>query len=124
MIDQRGNVFAALAQRRDLDVENIQAVVKIRAKFPLLDQLLQVLVGRRDDAEIDLDGLIAAHAHNLALLQNTQQVGLRLQADVADLVEKNRAALGDFELALLAILRAGERAFLMPEEFALQQRLG
>ena len=45
------------------------------------------------------------------------------RADVADLVEENRAALGNFELAFLAILRAGERALFVSEEFAFQQRL-
>jgi hypothetical protein len=50
MIDQRRNIFPALAQRRNLDVEDIQAIVKIGTKLAFLNQLFQVLVGSRDDA--------------------------------------------------------------------------
>ena len=85
---------------------------------------LQVLVGGGDAAEIHFDLLIAAHPHDLLLLQHAQQVGLGPQADVADLVQKYRAAIGHFELALFAILRAGERAFLVAEQLAFEQRFG
>ena len=124
MIDQRRNVFAALAQRRQLDVKDVETIEEVGAELPFLDEQLEVLVGGGDDAEIDLDGLVAADAHDLALLQDAQQVGLRLEADVADLVEEDRAAFGDFELALLAVLRSGECAFLVAEQFAFEQRLG
>ena len=82
------------------------------------------LISGGNAAEIDLDNLIAADARDLALLQHAQQIGLRLQADVADFVEKYRAAFGDFKFSLLAILRPGERAFFVTEEFAFEQRLG
>src|ERR1019366_9664338 len=51
------------------------------------------------------------------------QVGLRLERDVSNLVEENRSALGNFKFSFLAGLRAGKRALLMTEEFALQKRL-
>ena len=44
-------------------------------------------------------------ALELALLQHAQQLHLRAQVDVADLVEEQRAALGQLEAALLALLR-------------------
>ena len=50
VIDQQRDVFAALAQRRQLDVEDIQAVVKVGRNLPFLDQLLQVFVGRGHDS--------------------------------------------------------------------------
>ncbi len=43
---------------------------------------------------------------------------------LADLVEEERAALGRREVARVALLRAGERALLVPEELGLEQRLG
>ena len=124
VVDQRRDIVAALAQRRQFDVEDIEPVEKVGAELALLDQLFQILVGGGDAAEVHLDDLVAAHARDLALLQNAQQIGLRLQADVANFVEENRSAFGNFELAFLAVLRAGERAFLVSEEFALEQRLG
>ena len=122
MIDEQRDVLLALAQRRQRDAENIQAVVKVGAEGSLFDQRRQILVGGGDGAEIHFDRLVAAHARDLLFLEDAQQVGLSFQADVGNLVEKNRAPFGDFKLALLAVLRAGEGALFVPEELAFQQR--
>ena len=63
-------------------------------------------------------------ALELALLQHAQQLHLRAEVDVADLVEKQRAAVGQLEAALLPRLRAGERALLVAEQLGLDQALG
>ena len=86
--------------------------------------MLQGFVGGGDATEIDLDLLVAADAGDLVVLQHAQQIGLRLQADVADLVEKNRAAFGDLKFPFLAILGAGERSLFVAEQLAFQQRFG
>jgi hypothetical protein len=53
----------------------------------------------RRDAHVDLDRLRAADRLHRLLLQHAQHLGLRLQAHVADLVEEERAAVGQLELA-------------------------
>src|SRR4051794_12445683 len=83
-----------------------------------------MLIRSGDTAEVDLDDLIASDAGNFPFLQHSQQVSLRLQTDVPDLVEKYRATFGNFKLPLLSILRSRERALFVSEEFALEQRLG
>ena len=70
---------------------------------------------------LTLIGLGAAEPLELALLQHAQQLDLRRQVDVADLVEEQRAALGQLEAALLARLGAGERALLVAEQLRLDQ---
>jgi hypothetical protein len=62
--------------------------------------------------------LIAAHSHDLALLQDAQQIGLVLQTDIADFVKEHSAAAGRFELAFSPVLGAGERSFLLAEQLA------
>jgi hypothetical protein len=86
-----------------------------------LNQRFEVLIGGGDAPEIHLDLLVAAHADDLLFLQHPQQIRLCLETDVADLVQEDAAAVGHFEFALLAVLRAGERAFLVAEQLALQQ---
>ena len=71
-----------------------------------------------------LIGCLAADALELALLQHAQQLGLHRRRDVADLVEEQRAAVGELEAAELALDGAGERALLVAEQLALEQRLG
>ena len=72
-------------------------------------------------AHVDADRLVAADALELLLLQRAQELRLRLERHVADLVEEERAAVGGLELALAARDRAGERAALVAEELALDQ---
>ena len=45
-------------------------------------------------------------------------------ADLPDLIEEQRPAVGQLEAPQLGVHRPGERAFLVPEQLALQQRLG
>ncbi|MNQ84229.1 hypothetical protein D3C85_993500 [compost metagenome] len=82
-------------------------------------------MGGGDHADIHGSGLRCAEAQHFALLQYPQQAGLQRHRHVADLVEEQGAGMGGFDQAGLATLaRAGEGAFLVTEEFALQQRLG
>jgi len=43
------------------------------------------------------------------------------EAQVADFIEENCSAIGEFKLALLRCVRTREGSALVPEEFALQQ---
>jgi len=55
-------------------------------------------------------------------LEDAQQLGLQLERQLADLVEKDRAAIGRLECALPGRVRAGERTALVTEQLALEQR--
>ena len=68
--------------------------------------------------------VVAAEPLEAALLEHAQQLGLRDERQVADLVEEQRAVVGELEAARLAIVRAGERAFLVAEDLRLEQRVG
>ena len=57
----------------------------------------------------------------LALLQNAQQPRLRFQRHVADLVEKQRSAVGLLEASRRSRLGTGEGALLVAEQLALDQ---
>ena len=121
MVEQQRNIFPAIAQRRKLKVNHVQAVIQILAKAAFAHQREQIHVGRGDDAHVHLDGVRAAQAHEFALLNHAQQLGLRLRADGGNFVEENRALIGDFEQALFRSDRAGERALHVAEQLRLQQ---
>ena len=65
--------------------------------------LLEIDVGRGDQAEVGLDRLGAADALDLAFLDRAQQLGLQIEPQVADLVEEQRAARRELELAELLL---------------------
>jgi hypothetical protein len=74
-----------------VDGHDVEAVVEVLAEAPGGDLLLEVAVGRGDEAHVDGDGLDAAHAVDLALLDRAQELHLHLDGDLADLVEEERA---------------------------------
>src|SRR5262249_62026548 len=59
---------------------------------------------------------------HLALLEHAEELGLDLERHLADLVEEERAAVGELEAAGPRRHRAREGAALVAEELALRQR--
>ena len=124
VLGEARDVFAPLAQRRILDREDAEPIKQILAEAAGDDLVFQVAIGRGDDAHIDLARARVADALDFLLLQNAQQLGLHRERHFADLIEEKRAAIGQLEAAGLVAERAGERAFHVAEEFALEERLG
>ncbi len=104
-----------------MDGHDVETVVEILAKRAVANQGGQIAVGRGDQANIHLAFGGLAHPLDLARLQYAQQFTLGLQADIAHLVEKERALVGGLEQALLVTDRPGKRPANMPEQLALQQ---
>ena len=93
--DASGRDFvAAFAQRGDGEADDVQAVEEVLAKPSLLDQVIQTAVGGGDDADVDGERRRLAEGADLARLEKAQQLRLQVEAELADFVEKERAALG------------------------------
>ena len=91
---------------------------------PRRDRPLQVLVRRRDHLHVDGDGRRPAHPLDLPLLEHPQQLRLQGGLHVADLVEQDRPPRGPLEVPDPTRRRPRERPPLVPEQLALEQRLG
>src|SRR6185436_3710055 len=77
-----------------------------------------------DDPRVDGDRAAAADPLDHPLLEEAEQLDLQGERDVADLVEKQGAAMGELDLAFGGADRAGEGALLVAEQFGLEQILG
>ena len=99
MIGEERHVPPALAQGRQRQVEHLEAEVEVLAEAPLLHHLPQVAMGGGDDPHVHLLRAVGAEALDLAELEEAQQLGLRLDGDLADLVEEQGAAVGRGEAA-------------------------
>ena len=66
------DVVLALAERRDVDRDHREAVVEVATERALHHGLLEVRVGRGDHAHVHGDVLRAAHAADLAFLEDAQ----------------------------------------------------
>src|SRR6516164_314589 len=113
--DEVGNVFGSLAKRRQSQGYDVEPEEQVLAEQTLLDQKSKVLVRRRDDPDVALDGRAATNGRVFALLEHAQQTGLCFHRHVADFIQKKGAAFRLFEAAGTAGIGAGERALLMSE---------
>jgi len=123
MTREHRDVFAAVTERGNNDRQHIQPIEEVLAQLPLCDQLLQVALGGRDDPDVHGDWPGTAHAFNFAVLQGAEQFDLHRQWHVVDVVEEQRASLGQFEASGLVLHCPGERAAFVAEEFGFNQRV-
>src|SRR3546814_17374732 len=98
-------------------------MIEVFTKAPLANEFSKVLVRGRDRGNVDPDRRDAADAIELAGRQHAQPPRLKIGRHVADLVEKQRTAVGLLEAAFALRRGAGESAALVAEELGFQQVL-
>ena len=81
-------------------------------------------MGGGDDPDIHPERPGGAHLFDFALLNQAQQLHLEFHRQLADFVEKQRAAIGALHLAALGRKGAGERPLGVAEELRFHQVLG
>jgi len=121
--DEDRDILAPLPQRWQMDAQDIQAIEQIAAEGPLLHLLAHRPIRRGDDAHVDADRRGAAEPHELPLLEHAEQLHLRPDRDLPDLVEEDRAAVCQLEATQPPLRGARERALLVAKELTLEQRL-
>jgi len=84
----------------------------------------QIAVGGGDDADIHRDGFAPPQAFDAFFLQQPQYFGLQAKGHIADFIQKNRSAVGLFDLSDAAMGCAGKGPFFIAEQFAFQQGFG
>src|ERR1019366_10155625 len=122
-IGEIGNIFLAFAQRRDVNGNDVEAIIKVLAKSSLFERLAQIAVGGGEQAYVNFHSACAAEAFEFALLQHAEKLDLDCGRNIADFIEKERALVGEFKLARLARDRARECSLFVAEEFAFQKIL-
>ena len=122
-LDQQRDVLAAVAERRHLNDDHAEPVEEILPEALLRDLAIEIDVGRRDDADVDVHHPAGADRPYLALLQHAKQLDLQRRRGLADLVEKHRAAVRLLEDPLGIGDRAGERSTRVAEQLRLEHAL-
>ena len=121
IIDQFRNIFRPIAQRRHGKRNDSQSIIQVFAKTAGGNFLLQIAIARGQHAHVNIYGIAGADALERFFLQHAQQFRLQRQIDLADFVEQNRAAIGQFKAAGPRAVGPGERAAFVAEQFAFHQ---
>src|SRR5262249_45611388 len=121
VVDERGEVFLSLVERRQPDLHDRDPIVEGGPEPLVVDLLAEASMGGGNDADVRGDVAVAADALDLLALEGAEQLRLQVDAQLADLVEEDRAACRGFEGSLAGVGRTCERAALVSEELALEQ---
>ena len=124
MFRQQGHVPVSIAQRGHPQLDDVQSMVQVLPKIAGLDGVNNVPIGRRENPDVHPLLLCPTDPDERAVLEKTQQLGLQGTGHLADFVEKQGSAVGLLHLPGLLFHRAGERTFLVPKQFTLEQCLG
>ena len=121
-VEQLDDVLPPSAQGRDRDFQHVEAVEQILPEASGGDELVEVDVGRRDDAHVHGGHPVVADAPDLVLLEHAQELALHVQRDFGYFVEEQRPVVGQFEKPHLAApRRPRERALHVAEQLAFKQ---
>ena len=124
MLDQQRDVVLAFAQRRQMNVEYVQAEIEILAQLALCYSLLGLLIRRGKHAHVHRRFHLAAEPAHFMVLQHAEQLCLRRRRHLADFIEKQRAAVGHFKTANPPLGRPRKRTAFVPENFTFHQGFG
>src|SRR5437016_5731262 len=121
MVYEQRDIIPALTKRREVEGDDVEAVVEIFAEAAITHETQQVDIRRGHDAHIHFDIFGAAQTHEFAFLDDPQQLSLRFQADGGNLVKENGALIGHLEEPLLGGDGARERTLYMAEELRFEK---
>ena len=109
--EERGkglDILLALPQGRDLQGDQVQAMIQILAKTSRLHLCLEIGVARGHETRFEGDGSNTAHPLEAAFLQYAQQLALQGVRQLGNLVQEQRASARGLEPAVTLLSSVGE----------------
>ena len=117
-LDEFGDIFRPLAQRRDWQSESVKPVKEILTQASVADGLLGMAIAGRDEAKIGLLDLRASERAKLAFLEHAQEASLQVDRHFSDFVEKQGAFCSGAQHPGEILAGTSKRTLLVTEEFA------
>src|SRR5258705_8581436 len=122
ILHQHRDIVFPRAEGWHFDQKYIQPVKQVLTETASRDRRGQVTICGCDEAYLHKDRLGAADALEFPLLQDAQECDLRIGQELADFIEEEGAAVGQFEASKPTLHRTGKGALLMAEQFRGDQR--
>jgi hypothetical protein len=116
MLHQDRDVLTTFAQRRQHHRQDVETVVEILPELALGHHLPQIALCAGEDADVDRHSPRAAQPFDRPVLEHAQQLDLHRQRHVVDVVQEDRAGIGQLEASRPILDGTRERAALVAEE--------
>src|SRR5712692_10371515 len=118
MVRKEIDVFAPVSQRRDVDLDRIQAKQEVLTESASSGLRIDVGVRSRQHSNVDAPSGGRADTLEISRFQHTQKFCLQVKRNVGDFVQKQRAAISKFKSSDAVRARVGKGAFDVTEELA------
>src|ERR1035437_6410917 len=122
-MSQHNDSAAAFAERRQVQLNYVKAVVKVLAELTILNHLLQIAVCCANHAYVHRQRRIATQAFKVAVTEHAQQLGLQSQRQITNLIQEQSSPVRSLEAPATLGQRCGEGALFVAKEFVLHQVL-
>src|SRR6185437_7920269 len=123
-VGQQRNIFLPLAQRRQSNLKNVQAIIEILAKLAFLKRFFDHFIGGGDDSHVHGNFVFSAEPAYARIFEDAKEFRLCAHGHLTQLIEQQRPVLGQFEATGAPFQSSGESSFFMAEQLALHQRFG
>src|SRR5688572_20875929 len=97
MLGEQNDVVAALPKRGDANRDRVDPVKEVLPEGTDPDPLVEVLVGRGNQPEVDRDRAAAADALDLPAFERPKQLRLNARRERSHLVQEERASVRELE---------------------------
>ncbi len=120
---QERDILSSLPQRRKGDGYDIESVEEVLSEASVFHERFQELIRGGDHPHIHLDVSRFSHPFNLVFLEESQELRLHGEAEIAYLIEKDRPAVRLFEEPPFSRKRPGKGPPDMAEELTFYEGL-
>ena len=122
ILDEEREIAGTFSERRDGDVEHVEAVVKIFAEHACDDALLEIAMCRGEDTHINVYGRVCSKWLDLGLCRTRKSLACAI-GGISAISSRKSVLVGGTETAEPRPNGAGECAAFMSEKLGLEERL-
>src|SRR5438445_11459736 len=102
---------------------NLQTIKEIESRLYCPCLLLLNAIAGRHDPNVYFDVLGATETGKGLLLDRAQELRLRAEIELSNLIEKKSTGVGEFKPSNFFLRRVGKRALLVAKELAFDERI-
>src|SRR5262249_11198696 len=100
---------------------DIDSIIEVFSERPLLDHILQILVRRSEDANIDLSRLRRSDRDERSLLNHPQEFHLHARRGISNFIQEEGSSVCNLEETFLVLHGSRERPLHVSEQFGIEQ---
>src|SRR5947209_20265626 len=101
---------------RNAEREHIKSIINILSTLSVALTSREIAIGSGNDANVHLEGTLGSYRIDVAVLQCPEQLDLHIEPKFADLVQKERPAMGLLKFAQVFVGGSRKGTLFMSEQ--------